>query len=1030
LKKQALVIAFVLAAAHPAFASVRTATTPDVVASQLVESLENHSTLDVSRVSRIHDVDAWILVDTLLRRGETRVAEAVAAATPGPEGASLAAYVRARAGAGVGHAVPASARLGGTTPAPLTVQRALDLHGDGLASVRLGRPAEGLASIDEAGRVASELGWRREEAACLRDGAAAAVAAGDRAGALSRWERCLAAEEARGDLVAVRKALEGIGLAALALGDATRAVDVLETCVRRCAAAGDRRAEGRALLSLQSAYSARGSVPEAIDRGERALARLEAAGDHAGAARAMMGLGVADQRLGRYPRALGRLTRALAVFDGVGDLEASARACAALADVHASLGAYADAIRMGERALQTCRSRGDRDGEASALVALAGIDGDLARRAEAAEKFRAALALREARADKPGVARTLAELGAALVHGGDLDAAREPLERALAIADAVGDRVASATALVELGTLAEAQGDRAGARDRWTKAFLLREASGDRAGVALVLGRLGLLDLAEGKRKDALGRLDRAVREARRLRAGRVLAWTLGALAEVRLASGEYARALDAAREASTVLENVLAGLAEEQEALAREPFAQVYAVGAAAAVALGETAEAAGFLEAGRAGALLEALDGSGSLRRAGAAPELLAAEDAARDEAARAALEHRRAVETGDRALVAEAARALDSARGRAQEAAERTQRDAKRVAGAMAPRPATLEEMQERLAPGDALLLYGLLEKDAVALVVRRDEARVVSLGRISDIQAACEALHLDDPSVDPAPALARVASKVVAPLLLTGATTRLLVSPDGPLSYVPWSLLDTKREVAYLPSGTTLALLGDARREAGRGVLALGDPDYETPREPQALAALRGGLHLVRLPASGLEAAAVGDVTLLGAKATESGLATAIAAHSGRWRAVHLACHGLIDPDRPAFCSLAISPGEGGDGFLSALEVANSDIPADLVVLSACETARGRVVRGEGILGLARAFMCAGAPRVLASLWKVDDEATHALMTAFYKRWKAGSSASKALREAQQEVRSDPRWSHPSYWAAWVLWGLPD
>ena len=105
-----------------------------------------------------------------------------------------------------------------------------------------------------------------------------------------------------------------------------------------------------------------------------------------------------------------------------------------------------------------------------------------------------------------------------------------------------------------------------------------------------------------------------------------------------------------------------------------------------------------------------------------------------------------------------------------------------------------------------------------------------------------------------------------------------------------------------------------------------------------------------------------------------------------------------------------------------------------IPADLVVLSACETARGRVVQGEGIVGLTRAFMFAGVPRVLCSLWKVDDEATRALMMRFYEVWNppGGSPACRPRRlSARRRTPSAPtrEWRHPYYWAAWVLWGLP-
>ena len=186
--------------------------------------------------------------------------------------------------------------------------------------------------------------------------------------------------------------------------------------------------------------------------------------------------------------------------------------------------------------------------------------------------------------------------------------------------------------------------------------------------------------------------------------------------------------------------------------------------------------------------------------------------------------------------------------------------------------------------------------------------------------------------------------------------------------------------------------------------------------------------------MRLPATAGEAKAVGDMVLLGREASEPRFREAVRTRK-RWRSVHFACHGLVDPEKPTLSSLALTRSGDEDGFLTCLEVLRMDIPADLAVLSACETATGRIVQGEGIVGLTRGFMYAGAPRVLCSLWKVDDEATKALMVKFYELWNPkdgskGLAAAAALRQAQEFVRSQMKWKHPYYWAAWVLWGLPD
>jgi CHAT domain-containing protein len=125
------------------------------------------------------------------------------------------------------------------------------------------------------------------------------------------------------------------------------------------------------------------------------------------------------------------------------------------------------------------------------------------------------------------------------------------------------------------------------------------------------------------------------------------------------------------------------------------------------------------------------------------------------------------------------------------------------------------------------------------------------------------------------------------------------------------------------------------------------------------------------------------------------------------------------------------SLMLAPDEANDGRLNVHEAFRLRVASDLVVLSACETARGTSYRTEGVLGFTRAFLFAGAPRVLASLWKVDDAATRALMVRFYELWKGdGIAPAAALRAAQDWTRSQEQWKHPYYWAAWQLWGLPD
>jgi len=147
---------------------------------------------------------------------------------------------------------------------------------------------------------------------------------------------------------------------------------------------------------------------------------------------------------------------------------------------------------------------------------------------------------------------------------------------------------------------------------------------------------------------------------------------------------------------------------------------------------------------------------------------------------------------------------------------------------------------------------------------------------------------------------------------------------------------------------------------------------------------------------------------------------------------QYRILHFATHGLLNSERPELSGLVFSlvdqEGKPQDGFLRLHEIYNLQLNADLIVLSACETGLGKEIKGEGLIGLTRGFMYSGAPRVVASLWNVDDLATAELMKLFYQRMlKDGLSAGAALRAAQLELSRQKRWASPYFWAGFVLHG---
>jgi CHAT domain-containing protein len=278
-------------------------------------------------------------------------------------------------------------------------------------------------------------------------------------------------------------------------------------------------------------------------------------------------------------------------------------------------------------------------------------------------------------------------------------------------------------------------------------------------------------------------------------------------------------------------------------------------------------------------------------------------------------------------------------------------------------------------------------------------------------------------------------------------------RILVSADGPLLTLPFAALVRKghylvdwKPVHSTLSATVYAELKRTRRASTRPAqsqfVAFGDPIYpQLPdvREAPAgtleiLTAVRRGLSLDPIPVTRKEVESIASLfprgrAYVGGEATEEH----VKSFGAQARLLHFACHGLLNERFPLDSALALTipehPAEGQEnGLLQAWEILESvRLDADLVTLSACDTALGQEVGGEGLIGLTRAFQYAGARSVLASLWSVSDASTGDLMKYFYGSLQAGKSKDAALQAAQMEMIRSPAFSHPYYWAAFQLVG---
>ena len=338
--------------------------------------------------------------------------------------------------------------------------------------------------------------------------------------------------------------------------------------------------------------------------------------------------------------------------------------------------------------------------------------------------------------------------------------------------------------------------------------------------------------------------------------------------------------------------------------------------------------------------------------------------------------------------------------------------------------------------------ALVEYALGEAESYAWVVTKEGLRSVTLPGRAAIEKRVEGLRavLARPvnALTAGAGMAAVEREagelrrmLVAPLEAHWrGKKRLIVVPDGALGYVPFEALGLLDRVAirYAPSASALgALRRRARVAPERALFGMADPVMG------AGVAAERGFTFAQLPNARSEVQALGALfgnagsrILVGAEANEKSLKAE--ALSG-YRYLHFATHGYFDEANPARSGLVLARGKDDDGFLQAREIFGLKLNADVVTLSACQSGLGKLLAGEGVMGLPRAFFYAGAQSVVVSLWNVNDAATAELMKTFYAGMKAGLGGAEALRRAKISLATGANraWRHPYFWAPFVFMG---
>jgi CHAT domain-containing protein/tetratricopeptide (TPR) repeat protein len=822
--------------------------------------------------------------------------------------------------------------------------------------------------------------------------------------------------------------------------------------------------EALAELQLSEAWFLAGDVKTSLEWSGAALKKYRQIDDDRGIQDALNNSGVAYSNLGAPRRAVECYLEALPFARKLRERFSEGSLLNNLGRSYSNLSEIDTAIHYLNQALTVWRDIKEVRWQAITLNNLGLAYRGKGEFDRAREMLDQALVLRRASGDVAGEATTASNLGLIDFEQEDYKTALERFERSLALRRRLGNPREIAFVLHQIGSCYVKLGDAAKAQQYLEPALEDRLKSGDRIGEVATLNMLARSYLLDGHPERALELLDQALAITRDIGTRIEEAVTLSNLARTRDAMGEPKKALELAESAIRINETVRGSVADPESRATYLAAVRVqYEFMTSVLMELSGSEREEHYVERGlenaereHARGLMDLLEEARVDIREGVDQSILGREKDLRARLTKSTDERARLLSSGttgpqptrlDREI-SEITRQLSDLQ------AEIRRQSPRYAAIPDSPVLSTSAIQRELLDRDTALLEYSLGDDHSYMWLVTSEHVTASPLpGRKEIERLARNAYRALSQGQIADPALAELSRAILGPVVGDLTKPRLVIVADGGLLYIPFGalplpvkpaeMLINRMEVVYLPSASSMALIrsGAATRPAAtRAAAILADPVFRSddPRVANPVRAVSSGEPATpdfeRLQSSRKEAVAVASL-LPGADVRMDFDATRqFLSEPGldQYRILHLATHSLLNSRHPEQSAVAFSlvdrQGRPVDGLLPLHEVLRLKLGADLVVLSACETALGKEVLGEGLVGLTRAFMLAGSPRVVASLWRVADQATAEFMKLFYTAMvRKNLPPSAALRVAQLEIRKQPRWARPYYWAGFVLEG---
>ena len=867
-----------------------------------------------------------------------------------------------------------------------------------------------------------------------------------------------------------------LGIAYQSLGDYQKAIEYHEKHLKIAKEIGDRGGEGGAYGNLGNAYQSLGDYQKAIEYHKKHLKIAKEIGDWGGEGRAYGNLGVAYESLGDYQKAIEYHKKLLKIAKEIGDREGEGRAYGNLGNAHRSLGHYQRAIEYHEKDLKIAKEIGDRGGEGGAYGNLGNAYQSLGDYQKAIEYREKHLKIAKEIGDRRGEGLAYGNLGIAYQSLGDYQRAIEYHEKDLKIAKEIGDRGGEGTAYGNLANAYQSLGDSQKGIEYHEKHLKIAKEIGDREGEGTAYGNLGNAYQSLGDYQKAIGYHEKHLKIAKEIGYQEGEGGAYGNLGIAYESLGDYQRAIkyhekrlkigkeigDRRGEGASYgnLGNAYQSLGDYQRAIEyHEKHLKI-------AKEIGYlTGEGIAYHNIGNGFFSLEQFENAAD--KFGCAVEAFNALRSRLKSKDYWKINFRELYETTYAGLWKSLLRIekLDEAlfaaeRGRAQTLTDNLLIQYKLPASLLASPIDTVSRLFTRLSsPTLFLAIDGLTIN---IWLLRRGKKVIFRKGRLEgdrtekypvrallqsclekigiDVSVRCEDRTFDELTRD-CPYGGEVCKEVnktfqsldshfkvfydgiIGPIvdMLGPQDDNLVIVPDGALCFTPWPAVIESVRIRTVPSLTSYQLIlnvpeGHHKRT---GALLVGNP---------CLKESKGVWH--DLPCAQEEVELIASIlntkALVGRQATKAEVMKQMSSVG----LIHIAAHG-----NELTGEIALSPSPGWtsqfpqeeDFILKMSDVQAANIRARLVVLSCCHSGRGRILKGEGVVGIARAFLAAGARSVLVALWAIDDEATKVFMKSFYQHLKEGKSASFAVHQSIRSLRESEEFSEIRYWAPFQLIG---